>query len=261
MIGSSIDIFHKAPEHQRRLLADPRNLPRTATINVGPELFELIVAAMLDQNGRVHRADDHLGGGDREGRDGKARGRDRGRHPGGQPAPPGPGPRPQRPRDVITAALSSVREAFGWSYGSFWEVDPDDQALRFAQDSGSVERGVPPGDRRGAVPRGRGAQRPGLADARPGLRPRPGRDEELLPRPVARRSGLKSGVCFPILLGSRVVGTMDFFTDERITPSESRLDTLRNVGRLVSTALERVDQQIAASTRPRRTWRPRSTSS
>ena len=36
---------------------------------------------------------------------------------------------------------------------------------------------------------------------------------------------------------------MDFFTEERINPSESRLDALRNVGRLVSTALERVDQQ------------------
>ena len=36
---------------------------------------------------------------------------------------------------------------------------------------------------------------------------------------------------------------MDFFTEERITPSESRLDALRNVGRLVSNALERVDQQ------------------
>ncbi|MHB1558250.1 MAG: GAF domain-containing protein [Isosphaeraceae bacterium] len=48
MIGSSIDVFHKAPEYQRRLLADLRNLPRTATINVGPELFELTVAAMLD---------------------------------------------------------------------------------------------------------------------------------------------------------------------------------------------------------------------
>ena len=61
--------------------------------------------------------------------------------------------------------------------------------------------------------------------------------------PVARRSGLKSGVCFPIILGSRVFGTMDFFTEERVTLSESRLDALRNVGRLVSSALERVDQQ------------------
>ena len=41
-----------------------------------------------------------------------------------------------RSREVITAALSSVREAFGWSYGSYWEVDPEDQALRFVQDVG-----------------------------------------------------------------------------------------------------------------------------
>ena len=52
MVGHSIDVFHKAPEHQRRILADPRNLPRTATINVGPELFELSVSAMLDSNGK-----------------------------------------------------------------------------------------------------------------------------------------------------------------------------------------------------------------
>ena len=52
MIGSSIDIFHKAPEYQQRLLADPRNLPRTRTINVGPEIFELSVSAMRDESGR-----------------------------------------------------------------------------------------------------------------------------------------------------------------------------------------------------------------
>ena len=50
MVGHSIDVFHKAPEHQRRILADPRNLPRTAIINVGPELFELTVSAMFDRN-------------------------------------------------------------------------------------------------------------------------------------------------------------------------------------------------------------------
>ena len=41
-------------------------------------------------------------------------------------------------RDVITAALVSVREAFNWSYGSFWAVHPEEQALRFVQDAGSV---------------------------------------------------------------------------------------------------------------------------
>ena len=61
--------------------------------------------------------------------------------------------------------------------------------------------------------------------------------------PVARRSGLKSGVCFPIMLNGKMIGTMDFFTEERISPSANRLDALRNVGRLVSSAMEKVDQQ------------------
>ena len=52
MLGQTIDMFHKQPEHQRRLLADTRNLPRTATIRVGPEFFELSVSAMVDQNSR-----------------------------------------------------------------------------------------------------------------------------------------------------------------------------------------------------------------
>ena len=183
MIGGSIDVFHKAPEYQRRLLADPRNLPRTATINVGPELFELNVAAMFDLQRQVHRADDHLGGDHREGRDGAARGGDRGRCPGGEPAPAGAWGAARTVRDVITAALSSVREAFGWTYGSYWEVHADDQALRLRPGRRLRRRRVPPGDRRGALPRGRGAQRPGLAVARPDVRPRPGRDEDLLARP------------------------------------------------------------------------------
>src|SRR5262249_19665362 len=60
--------------------------------------------------------------------------------------------------------------------------------------------------------------------------------------PVARRGGPKSGGWFPVQIAGRVVGTMDFLTEEKITPSEGRLDALRNIGRLVSTALERVDQ-------------------
>jgi methyl-accepting chemotaxis protein len=51
MIGQSIDIFHKNPEHQRRLLADPKNLPHTAKIRVGPEHVSLLVSALLDHRG------------------------------------------------------------------------------------------------------------------------------------------------------------------------------------------------------------------
>lgn len=47
LIGSSIDIFHAHPPHQRRLLSDPSNLPHTARIRLGPEVVELEIAAIF----------------------------------------------------------------------------------------------------------------------------------------------------------------------------------------------------------------------
>jgi len=52
MVGQSIDIFHAHPAHQRKLLADPRNLPHRARISVGPEQLSLLVTAMHDADGR-----------------------------------------------------------------------------------------------------------------------------------------------------------------------------------------------------------------
>ena len=51
MIGRKIDIFHKQPEMQRRLLSDPRNLPHNAKIRLGTETLDLRVAAILDKDG------------------------------------------------------------------------------------------------------------------------------------------------------------------------------------------------------------------
>ena len=48
LIGRSIDIFHKDPAHQRKILADPRNLPHQAIIQVGPEKLDLLVSAIYD---------------------------------------------------------------------------------------------------------------------------------------------------------------------------------------------------------------------
>ncbi|MFB6463552.1 methyl-accepting chemotaxis protein [Bradyrhizobium tunisiense] len=52
LIGQSIDIFHKNPEHQRRLLSDPKNLPHRARITIGGETLDLTVTAMIDARGR-----------------------------------------------------------------------------------------------------------------------------------------------------------------------------------------------------------------
>ena len=49
VIGQSIDVFHRHPAHQRRILADPRNLPRRATIQLGPESLDLLVSPIYDE--------------------------------------------------------------------------------------------------------------------------------------------------------------------------------------------------------------------
>jgi methyl-accepting chemotaxis protein len=51
LLGQSIDIFHKNPEHQRKIISDSRNLPYNAKIHVGPEILDLLVTAISDSNG------------------------------------------------------------------------------------------------------------------------------------------------------------------------------------------------------------------
>ncbi|MCP5381016.1 MAG: chemotaxis protein [Kordiimonadaceae bacterium] len=50
LVGSCIDIFHKNPSHQRALLANPDNLPHNARISVGPEILDLLVNPIFDEN-------------------------------------------------------------------------------------------------------------------------------------------------------------------------------------------------------------------
>ena len=52
MIGKCIDDFHKKPEHQRRILEDPNNLPYTTNISIGEHTIELNVCSIIDVEGR-----------------------------------------------------------------------------------------------------------------------------------------------------------------------------------------------------------------
>lgn len=51
LMGQSIDIFHKIPAHQRKIISNPKNLPHRAIIEVGPEKLDLLVSAVTDANG------------------------------------------------------------------------------------------------------------------------------------------------------------------------------------------------------------------
>ena len=51
MVGTSADIFHKNPSHQRRLVGDHTRLPHRADVRMGPLTFALCVNAAYDETG------------------------------------------------------------------------------------------------------------------------------------------------------------------------------------------------------------------
>ena len=51
LLGTCIDIFHKNPAHQRRMLENPANLPYETDIHVGPLVFRIRVSAVHDLKG------------------------------------------------------------------------------------------------------------------------------------------------------------------------------------------------------------------
>lgn len=66
MLGHPIDVFHKDPSHQRKLLANDKNLPHEADIKLGPETLHLLVSAIYDKDKKYVGAMGDLGGDHRE---------------------------------------------------------------------------------------------------------------------------------------------------------------------------------------------------
>jgi methyl-accepting chemotaxis protein len=142
--------------------------------------------------------------------------------------------------EAIRTALDLIRAEFGWAYASYWAIDPKERVLRFGQESGSAGEEFRRATREARFREGEGLS--GRAWRQKGLVFVRDLAEvtDCVRVPAARRAGVKSGLCFPILARGAVIGTMDFFALEEIDPSPGRLDALRGVARVVSAALEPV---------------------
>ncbi len=149
--------------------------------------------------------------------------------------------------EAIRTALDTVRRGFGWAYGSHWVVDDDARALRLAAESGSVGSGSFDQATRGA-PVSEGSGLGGRAWASRGL-VHSDVATELggCPRiAAARQAGPAAAVCFPLVVHGRVVGTMDFFSAPEPEPlAEWRLTAMRDVGQVISQAVERLEDQAS----------------
>ena len=246
VVGSSLDVFHRNPAYQRGLMASVEGLPRRANISVGPEVLDLLVSAITGSDGSYigAMATWQVVTGQLQAE------RERAESAADMAAVntllsslSGA----TTVAAVVQLALDSVRREFGWVYGSFWRVDPVDRLLKFDSDSGDAGP-----EFRDVTLQASFAEGVGLSGRAWGRRDLffvadLGEMTDCVRAPVAQRVGVRSGVCFPLLVDGEVVGTMDFFSLETLDPSAQRLEALRNVGRQVSQAIGRVQQAAQAA--------------
>ncbi|MEV6630277.1 GAF domain-containing protein [Actinoplanes sp. NPDC051470] len=145
--------------------------------------------------------------------------------------------------DAARRALDTIRREFGWAYGSYWQVEPRDNALHFVVESGTAGE-----EFRRVTEQASFAEGVGLAG-------RAWRKKDMLfvrdlgeltdcvRSPAAQRAGVKSGVALPLIVRGAVIGTMDFFTTEVLDElSAGRADALRSAVFLVAEAMQRIEE-------------------
>lgn len=244
VVGSSLDIFHKNPAYQRGLLETAEHLPRRADIKVGEETLDLLVSAITDGKGEYIGAmatweviTDRL----------RAE-RERAEAEADTAAVNKILSSLSSATDVeqaVQSALDTVRTEFGWAYGSFWKIDPADRTLKFDRESGDAGPEFRRVTLQASFAEGVGLSGRAWAQRDLYFTPDIGEMTDCVRAPVAQQVGVKSGVCFPIVVDGEVVATMDFFATETLQPSAQRLEALRNIGRLVSQAIARINRETA----------------
>jgi putative methionine-R-sulfoxide reductase with GAF domain len=154
-------------------------------------------------------------------------------------------------QEALRVALDTVRSSFGWAYGSYWALDESANVLKFQQESGSAGEEFRAVTLRASFAEGVGLSGRAWRAKELVFVQDIGRVTDCVRAPAAQRAGVKSGVCFPLVVGGRVVGTMDFFVTDTIELSDSRAASLRNVQQLVSQRLDvlRRNEESAANAR------------
>ena len=138
------------------------------------------------------------------------------------------------PDEAVATALQVVRTRFGWAYGSYWALDPATRVLRFGQESGEAGAEFRKVTLEASFAEGVGLSGRAWRQRDLVFVPDLSQLGDCVRAPAAGRAGVRSGICFPIVEHGAVIGTMDFFTTEHLSPSEGRLAVLRSVGALVS---------------------------
>jgi len=142
-------------------------------------------------------------------------------------------------KEMLTTAMQIIRRDFDWQYGSFWRLDEEAQLLRFDTESGDVGAEFREVTLSASFAKGVGLSGRAWAQGDFVFVEDIGELTDCVRAPAATRAGVKSGVCLPIMVKGRLVGTIDFFATRTLIIAKSREMALRNTAFLIGQALER----------------------
>jgi signal transduction histidine kinase/CheY-like chemotaxis protein/HPt (histidine-containing phosphotransfer) domain-containing protein len=144
--------------------------------------------------------------------------------------------------DATPKVLQAICESLDWEYGSLWNVDPEPDVLRCIEIWPSASTVFP---EFAALSRAT-TFKPGIglpgrvwSSRQPAWIPDVVKDANFPRAPVASREGLHSAFGFPLLLGDRVLGVMEFFSREIREPDQALLEMLTTVGTQLGQFIDR----------------------
>ena len=144
-------------------------------------------------------------------------------------------------KGAIAATLQVVREAQDWTYAAYLRRDPVDGLLKCAMDSGQIadefrEKTRAAQFSEGEALSGRAWRAGDLVFVEDF-----GAITEFARAPVARRAGVRSAACAPLIVNGDIVGTVEFYATRvrELAPSEA--EGLRKVAHLLASGIARVE--------------------
>src|SRR5262245_55314383 len=144
--------------------------------------------------------------------------------------------------EVTPRILRAMGECLGWDVGALWRVDRKAETLRCVElwHKESIE--IPEFERADwQFTFNPGVGLPGRvwSSLKPAYIPDVVLDKNLPRGPIAEREGLHAAIGFPILLGSEVLGVIEFFSREIKQPDQELLDMVATIGSQIGQFIER----------------------
>jgi PAS domain S-box-containing protein len=144
--------------------------------------------------------------------------------------------------------LQEVCQAFGWQCGDIWAVDRSGKLLRCVEIWHAPAAHFPEFE---ALTR-RTTFLPGIClpgrvwtTGKPILIPDVTTDAEFLRAPVAQKEGLHAALGFPILIGRKVTGVFEFFSQDIFPPDDDFLEMCASIGQQIGQFVERKQSEEA----------------